>query len=550
MYQYSGKIKPEFVSKALKMLETYREQKEDTVQRVKDDIRIYRQEYAKIYDDEKKKVKAKTGFIFSAIENKVADFSENFPMANLLPREPSDEETAKTLTSIMPTVLDVAGFKKIYKEHTRQKVKKGTGIYGVFWNSEKEDIEIKELDFMSVYVDMNVRDIQESEFLFITEAVSNDFLTRLYPKAKELFTGDASVLGYGTDKERKTMYGKSEITDCYYKKTDGSLHLMKLKGSDVIEATEDIEGYEKGIYRHGKFPVVFDNMYPDDDSPFGFGIIDIIKNPQKYIDDIDAMILKNGYLSGNPKTLLKRGSGINIDDLKDIEKEIIEVSTLDENTIRELKTNPLPQQIISYRQNKILELKEVAGNRDFQQGGVSGGVTSGNAITALQEAGDKLSRSQIDDSYDAYKELITQIIELMREFYDKERVYRITNEVGHTEFKIFSNRLLFGEEPEKDAFGFEKGTKLRNVYFDISVIPQRQNVYKRETNNQVIIQLYQMGLLAPQNAEVAILVLKAMNFDGRDSLIQSLEELVNRQQGAVMAQTPAQIPFAEEGGEI
>ena len=128
MYQYSGKIKPEFVSKALKMLETYREQKEDTVQRVKDDFRIYRQEYAKIYNDEKKKVTAKTGFIFSAIENKVADFSENFPMANLLPREPSDEETAKTLTSIMPTVLDIAGFKKIYKEHTRQKVKKGTGI--------------------------------------------------------------------------------------------------------------------------------------------------------------------------------------------------------------------------------------------------------------------------------------------------------------------------------------------------------------------------------------------------------------------------------------
>lgn len=376
---------------------------------------------------------------------------------------------------------------------------------------------------------MNVRNIQESEFLFITDTVSNDLLSKLYPKAKELFSGDASVLGYASDKERKTMRAKSEIIDCYYKKSDGSLHLMKLKGSTIIEATEDIKGYEKGIYAHGKYPVIFDAMYPDDDSPFGFGIIDIIKNQQKYIDDLDGIILKNAYISGNPKTLVKKSSGINIDDYLDSEKEVIEVSTLDENTIKEVKIQALPQQIISHRQTKIAELKEVGGNRDFQQGGVSGGVTSGSAIAALQEAGDKLSRAQIDDSYDAFRELILQIIELMREFYDEERVYRITNELGHTEFRTFSNSLLIGNKPQKDSLGFEAGSKLRNVYFDISIIPQRQNVYKRESNNQVVIQLYQMGLFAPQNAEVAILTLKAMNFDGRDSLIQSLEELVNKQ---------------------
>ena len=208
--------------------------------------------------------------------------------------------------------------------------------------------------------------------------------------------------------------------------------------------------------------------------------------------------MKNAYRSGNPKTLIERGAGINIDDFRDNSKELIEVTKLDENSFKEIEIKPIPQQIIAHRQTKIAELKEVGGNRDFQQGGVSGGVTSGSAITALQEAGDKLSRAQIDDSYDAFRELIIQIIELMREFYNEERVYRITNELGHIEFKSFSNSLLFGEKPEKDSLGFEAGSKLKNVYFDISVIPQRQNVYKRESNNQVVIQLYQMGLLARQ----------------------------------------------------
>lgn len=548
MYEYKGGIKKEFISKALSALDTYRAEKEPIVERVKNNISIYKQEYAQMYNKEKNMTIPKTGFILSAVENKQADFTDNFPTPNLLAREPSDEDTARTLSKIIPTVLDIADFKKVYKKHARQKIKKGTGIYGVFYNPSAKEIEINEIDFMDVYVDMNVTDIQDSQFLFIVQYINNNILQRLYPEAAELFTQDSVAEGYTGAYQSKQHRDKSEIIDCYYKKPSGSLHLMKFCRGQVIEATEDMAGYEKGLYEHGKYPVIFDPMYPDDDAPFGFGTIDIVKNPQSYVDKLDGVILKNCFLSGTPKKMIKKQSGINIADFADMEKEIIEVQNLDENTYRNIEASPLPTQIINHRNNKITELKEIAGNRDFQQGGTSNGVTSGSAITALQEAGDKLSRAQIDDTYDAYKELVIMTIDLIREFYDEEKIYRITNDLGKSEFTTFSGKALYQTSPVRDALGFETGTRLRKVEFDVNVVPQRQNVYKRETNNQTVTQLWNMGFFNLQNTDTAIMALKAMNFDGRDSIIQSLTEMKEQQMQQIqqMQQPTQQTPGQTE----
>ena len=57
---------------------------------------------------------------------------------------------------------------------------------------------------------------------------------------------------------------------------------------NILEASEDIG--EDGIYDHGMYPFVFDVLYPDEDSPVGFGFVDIVKNPQLYIDKLDGLI--------------------------------------------------------------------------------------------------------------------------------------------------------------------------------------------------------------------------------------------------------------------
>ena len=85
---------------------------------------------------------------------------------------------------------------------------------------------------------------------------------------------------------------------------------------------------------------------------------------------------------------------------------------------------------IQMRANKVDELKETSGNRDFSQGGTASGITAASAIAALQEAGSKLSRDMIKESYRAYKQVCEMCIELIRQFYSEERKFRITGKQG------------------------------------------------------------------------------------------------------------------------
>lgn len=526
--EYRGNIEPDFIGKALKMYQKYKGDKANLHQRIIDNNKWYKSNYAKKLNPQTNDTEPATAFIFSAIENKYADAIDNFPVPNLLEREPSDSQTAKILSKIIPVQLEMSGFKKVYKDNWRRKLKHGTSVYGVFYNEQKNDIDIRAIDLMSVYCDMHVRDVQDSQFLFIVNAVDNDILKEVYPEFKALFHGSASVETYSGTHQ---IDDRTEVIDCYYKKADGTLHMMKFVGSTVIDATEDTEGYENGLYEHGMYPVIFDVLYPEEDSPFGFGIVDVIRNPQEYIDKLDGIIIKNAILSGKQRYLVKENGNVNEKEFCDLSKDIIHVTgSVDETNIKPIQANSLSNYVLEHRNGKINELKEVIGNRDFQQGGTSGGVVAASAITSLQQAGEKLSRALIDDSYDVYKSIVIMIIELQREFFTEERVYRITNEIGGKEFASFDNSMLMNVQEKRDALGFVYDMEYKRVEFDIEVIPQRENPFTKESNNQTIMALWNDGFFLPQNFDVSIIALQSMNFDGKEKIIEQLQELQKKQQ--------------------
>jgi len=524
--EYRGKVAPELISKALKMYEVYKSEKQPLNDRICENDRWYKRWHEvntlPPYRDSDNALNSATAYVFSAIENKYADAIDNFPYAHLLEREPGDRKTAQILSKILPAQLEMSGFKKCYKRNWRKKLKFGTGIYGVFYNAEQGEIELQALNILSVYCDMNLPDVQDSQFLFLSQAIDNAVLKQQYPKYAHLFDGDATV---DTFSGRSVVRDRSEVLDCYYKKPEGGVHLLKFVKGQVIDASEDIPGYEKGLYAHGCYPVIFDVLYPQEDCPFGYGVVDVIRNPQMYIDRLDGIILKNAVLSGKQRWLVKDKGAINEEEFKDWSKDIVHVDgSLDEAHIRPVQAGRISNFIVQHRLEKINELKEVIGNRDFQQGGTVGGVTAASAIASLQETGEKLSRSMIDDSYDAYKELVVMCIELMREFYEKERVYRITNELGDVEFTTFSNRLLTGVEYERDALGFPVSVDYRRVEFDIEIVPVRNNPSSKEQNNQVIMELWKSGFFRDDMLDSAVLALESMHFDGKELLIENMKQ--------------------------
>ena len=120
---------------------------------------------------------------------------------------------------------------------------------------------------------------------------------------------------------------------------------------------------------------------------------------------------------------------------------------LGDDSFRPLQTTGLQGNSLSYRNSRIEELKEISGNRDMTQGGTAGGVTAASAIAALQEAGSKLSRDMLKSAYRAFAKECYLIIDLMRQFYDEERIFRIIGETGRQRVRALFRRGAPGTGP-------------------------------------------------------------------------------------------------------
>lgn len=485
---------------------------------------------------------ATSGYIFSAINVKHADAMDNYPEINVLPREAADVETAKTLTDILPCVMDLCDFKKVYADCWWQKLKTGTGVYGIFWNPKLQnglgDIEIKKIGLLNLAWEPNIDNIQDSKYLFYTYYMDKDNFAEQYGKEKLDGSEDLTGVAIKSYEEmpQEQRQEKIRVIDCYYKEND-AVHLLKFSGSNILQDSRKKQ--PEGIYEHGKYPFVFDVLYPNEDSPAGFGVVDIVKSPQAYIDKIDSIISENAVTTGKKRYFIRDNAGVNEDEFLDINNALIHVTgSLDERNVLEIQGTAMPEYIAEHRANKINELKEVAGNRDFQQGGTSNGVTAASAIGVLQQAGDKLTRDMVGMSYEAYKDIVSVCIELIRQFYDVERKFRITGKNGETEFIPFSNAqirpqsvsgILDGTSPQT---GDDRGdaAMLRRPEFDISLTVQKANPFNKAQQNQTILQIWSAGFFNPQNIDMACLALDFMQFDGSDEIAGKLREMGSMQQ--------------------
>ena len=264
---------------------------------------------------------------------------------------------------------------------------------------------------------------------------------------------------------------------------------------------------------------------------------DVAKDMQAYIDRLDEAINRKCLICAQDRYFFSENSGVNEDEFLDVSRPLVHVrGSLDETRAAPLNVAQLPNYIVEHRNNKIAELKEITGNRDFAQGGSNGGVTAASAITALQTASDKLVRDSVTFSYIAFEQMVRLVVELIREFYDEPRIFRVTGDDGKNEYRSVSSAELFS--------GGERSV------FDISLTVEKNNPYQRATHNQLILELNNAGLLNPDNFENASFILKNLNFDGKDKLIRDLEELtMKRRQQAEAMQQAQSAAGAQSGGK-
>lgn len=487
--------------------------------------------------------KSVSGWLHNVIVSKHADAIESYPEPNILPREESDKAEASMLTAIIPCVLEQNKFDATYDDAMWQKMKFGTGAYKVVWDRHKlnglGDIAVECVNLLNVYWEPGVTNIQKSRYFFHTELVDKDLLEQRYP---DLLKGGLKGQTFTSTKflydDTVSTENKATVIEVYYHKYvngKNTLQYIKYVNDIVLYATEnetqpivDATGAVTpsmavtGLYEHGKYPYVFDPLFPIEGSPCGYGYVDICRNPQTEIDIFKTSFVKNVMVGATPRYFSRGQSSVNEEEFLDLSKALVHVEgNLSEEALRRIDYSPIDGNYINVLNNTIQELRETSGNTETSTGNVSSGVTAASAIAALQEASGKGSRDSTQAAYRAYGEIVEICIELIRQFYNMPRKFRILGELGAERYVTYTNA---GIQPQHQGIDFGNDMGARLPVFDIKISAQKKNVYTKVSQNELAVQFFKMGFFNPQMTDQALMCLDMMDFDGKDGIMQKISQ--------------------------
>ena len=523
------RIGTEEIRKAHQTLLKYKEGKANLEQRIVENEQWYKLRHWECMRKEKtNQVEPSSGWLFNSIANKHADAMESYPEPNILPREEGDMADAKMLSDIIPCILEHNQFETTYSNAMWQKMKTGTGVYKVVWDQSKlnglGDIAVERVNLLNVYWEPGITDIQNSRYFFHTELYDKEVLEEMFPQLKDKLKGKAFTSSKFLYDDHVDTENKITVIDVYYHKIIGgkkTLQYCKYVNDIVLFASENVaEMAERGFYDHGKFPYVFDALFPIEGSPCGYGYVDLCRNPQTEIDLLKTSFVKNAMVGASPRYFSRVEGSVNEEEFLDLSNPIVHVSgSVDDQSLRPIEYNSLDGNYVAVLDRTIQELRETSGNTETSTGNVGSGVTAASAIAALQEASGKGSRDSTEAAYRAFSLIVDMCIELIRQFYDMPRQFRILGQYGTEQFTSYDNSNL---QPIHQGYAFGQDQGFRLPVFDIKVSAQKKNVYTKVTQNELALQLFDKGFFNPQMTDQALTCLDLMDFDGKDIIMQKI----------------------------
>ena len=456
--------------------------------------------------------------IFSTVENIQADLMDEYPEAVITPESSNDEKIGKILTRVVAQNHEACDYLYEYNDLIHDLLVGGYMVQEVGWDPNLNygfgGAYIRCVSNKNIMFDPLCANIQDGRAVFKIERLPTSWFKQHYPDYADHFSGGSDLVpddhfSFGTEIESKeTNY--MILLEAWIRTYDAenhkySVHMLQIAGGQLLENSyiEKPEGY----FMHGMYPFVCTPLYKIKGSPFGYGIVDMFKNPQQYSDKINQILLKNALTAGTNRILVQKGSA-DLDEIRDFSKQIIEVSNI--GGITWFQDRPLPAFLMNYMINMQNGIKEEAGSNDFSRGNTTGGVTAASAITALMDASSKRSRKEAQVIHNGFAQAVRMELEVEREFETETRTVEIT---------------VMGEKQSLSVHeGFFKdvqnGYDKLPVEFRVSIKPARESRFTKLSNNELILQI--MTMYQGRTINPAILM-EAMDFEGKDIVLEKLK---------------------------
>ena len=550
--QQKPKIDDKVVTKASEILRKYKEGKARLEQKIIANEEFWKlRQWNYVNNGKNKDEEYATAWLWSCIQSRHSDTMDSYPTCKFRPRQSDDKEEAIKLSSIVPVILEQNRYEDTYSDIAWYTLKHGGNIQGIFWDGTKHnglgDIVIKKIDFINFFWEPGITDIQESQNIFNVELVDNNILEQKYPQCiGKLGANTITVAKYLYDDNVDTT-GKSVVVDWYYhtyyngKKT---LQYVKYVNDIVLYATEneisapekvvvdrktgipvtvqtDKAIADKGLYDHALYPFVTMALYPIEGSICGYGITDIGRDTQIQIDKLNKAIVDNALAGATPRYFVRDDGTINLEQFKNLNNQFVNVEGgIDETNIRAMEYKSLDGMYVNVINQKIDEMKYITSNQDVNNGTAPSGITAASAIAALQETQGKNARTSNRAFHRQFRDVCYQIVELIRQFYDIPRTFRINPDGMKDEFIPYSNKNL--KLQPQTTMGMDVGLRLPE--FDIEVTSEKSNPYKSMERNELAMSFYNAGFFNPQMSTQALACLNMMDFTGKEEIMQKISE--------------------------
>lgn len=482
----------------------------------------------------------------STFNNVVADQMQNMPDPKLLPETPDLEKAALDLQDAVRYVLyTVNKYEKIHRRRAEDMYGTGTAVTQIVWDEEmnhgRGDVAILRWPVEAFLWDPQAENIQDARALIKVSWHPMSWYRAHYPDEAPYISADENAhnavglpsvqSGHNQNDEERAL-----LVEYWYRKYDAkkkrhSISVAYCAGGALLE-------HSKNVYMHGRYPFVLDVHSTVEGSPVGDGLVTELAPMMRYINRYAHYIDTNLRFSSKGRMLTRTGSGISRGDLADWSKDVIEGDSIEQGRdwawLQHQPFNGLALQQMTQMQS---DLKMDSGANQFTRGETTGGVISGKGITALIEAGGKITGLHTDTLNQGFTDIVEQVLWLMSEFYEDERMIMITG----------SNRKPKQLKLNRDVFGKRRRGSVQPPPYLVQVEIEHKNPARVAAMNEMYMQAYTMAAQAQQFFPLSALF-ELMNVDGKDRLMPIIRE--NEKHMEQLEQMKAQMEQAVQQAEL
>lgn len=463
----------------------------------------------------------------STINNMIADQMENLPEPRILPETPEQQQAADDLQdAVRFVVYDVNRYGRIHRRRTEDFFVTGTAITQITWdesaNFGKGDVAIFSWPMEAFLWDPMAEDIQDARALIKLCWRPMSWFREHYPDEYPYITADEGSRDHvGMNEIQQSLSGGTDepralLLEYWYRRYDAAakrytVSVAYCAGGALLEKAED-------IYMHGMYPFVVDVQDSVRGTPIGDGTVGELAPMMRYINRYAHYIDTNLRYSSKGRLLARKGSGIDREALADYSQDIIEGNRIiqgeDWAWMQHAPFTGLPLQMMMQMQS---DLKMDSGANQFTRGETAGGIVSGKGITAMIEAGGKISGLRTDDLNEGFRQIIEQAIWLMAEFYKSDRMVHITGRRKKKSIRM-------------DGAIFHRGKgAVSPPPYTVQVEINRRNPARVDAMNEMYMRAYTMAAQAQQYFPLSALF-QLLNIEGKDRLLPIIEANENHMQ--------------------